>query len=252
MTTAPAVAKPICPECRRENEPERIYCHECGARLDRTALRAKKEPIQETHKRVKRMFDPQRAKLRALFFAVGKLVLGALLLAGVIEMVIPPELPSTDNNGMLVSSIRFDLETMVAKHQPPEKRLTEEQLNAFIASALKNKQGSLNKPLIDFNRLVVALHEQRCAITIQRSLAAGYWPVYMTCLCNPEIKNGRLSAGIQGARIGRLAIHPKLAQYMGPLFGDVIAALERDLKLVSQMSGLELHEKTVTLKANTP
>src|SRR5207248_2542951 len=27
-----------CPECRRDNEAERIYCHDCGARLDRSAL----------------------------------------------------------------------------------------------------------------------------------------------------------------------------------------------------------------------
>src|SRR5437764_15002861 len=30
--------KLICPECRRENEPKRIYCHDCGARPDQTAF----------------------------------------------------------------------------------------------------------------------------------------------------------------------------------------------------------------------
>ena len=28
----------ICPECRCENDPKRIYCHDCGARLDRSVL----------------------------------------------------------------------------------------------------------------------------------------------------------------------------------------------------------------------
>src|SRR6516225_2034765 len=35
------IATPIqltCPDCQRENEAERIYCHDCGARLDRSAL----------------------------------------------------------------------------------------------------------------------------------------------------------------------------------------------------------------------
>ena len=30
------VTKLVCPDCRHENEPERIYCHNCGARLDRS------------------------------------------------------------------------------------------------------------------------------------------------------------------------------------------------------------------------
>src|SRR5205807_2852671 len=72
--------KLICPECRRENEPERIYCHDCGARLDRTALAKiapKGENAKETHRRLRTMLDPQRAKMRLLFFKVSKLILGA-------------------------------------------------------------------------------------------------------------------------------------------------------------------------------
>ena len=32
------MTKLICPECQHENEPERMYCHSCGARLDRSKL----------------------------------------------------------------------------------------------------------------------------------------------------------------------------------------------------------------------
>ena len=41
--------KLVCPECQRQNEPERIYCHDCGARLDRSAL-AKVAPKVEDPK----------------------------------------------------------------------------------------------------------------------------------------------------------------------------------------------------------
>jgi len=59
--------KLICPECRRENEAERIYCHDCGARLDRTALAKeppKGEDVKETQRRLKNLLDPSRAKMR--------------------------------------------------------------------------------------------------------------------------------------------------------------------------------------------
>jgi len=80
-SSTPTTPKPktstklLCPECRRENESERVYCHDCGTRLDRAAVRFKKEPIADTHKRVKRMFDPTRAKIKAYFLSFSRMVL---------------------------------------------------------------------------------------------------------------------------------------------------------------------------------
>ena len=51
----------ICPDCRNENEIERIYCHDCGTKLDRSKLKkdksiVKEEKPEETQKRIRRMF----------------------------------------------------------------------------------------------------------------------------------------------------------------------------------------------------
>src|SRR3954466_2584462 len=117
-STTTSTTKLLCPECRRENEPERVYCHDCGARLDRTAVRVKKEPIQDTHKRVKRMFDPQRAKMQALAREAVKMVVGAGFLALLVVMFLPPDVPPPKKNLFLVSSLRVDLESMSMKGQP--------------------------------------------------------------------------------------------------------------------------------------
>lgn len=251
MTTTATDTKLLCPECRRENEPERIYCHDCGTRLDRSAVRFKKEPIKDTHKRVKRMFDPQRAKIRALFFMTSKVVLGAGVVAIFVCMFLPADVPPAAKDGMLVSALRFDLEEMSRKHQPPQKEFSEEQVNGFVASVLKNKQSSLDKPFLPFKRAVVQLHERQCTITVERSLA-DYWSVFTTCSYVPQLKDGKLSAKIAGGRIGRLPIHPQLARYMGALQADLQGALERDLKILSKMSGLELHEKQAIVMAPVP
>jgi hypothetical protein len=246
-TTIPA-RKVACPECRQENEIERIYCHHCGTRLERSAVKAKKEPIEDTHKRVKRMFDPQRAKAKALLVSFGKLLFAAGLVALIVDVVLPPDLPAPSKSPILTSSIRIDAESMISKHQPAEKQLTEDQVNAFLAAALRSKQSNLDKPLLGFKRTVVTLHEQRCAVSVERALL-GYWSIYTTCLYSPELSGGRLSGKIEAGYIGRMPIHPKIAQRMGVLLGDVGSALDPDLKLVSRMGGLQLHEKTVTLKA---
>ena len=53
-----------CKQCNYDNEPERVYCHNCGAKLDRTVLpkdpAKTKEGKEKTAKRVRRMINPAR------------------------------------------------------------------------------------------------------------------------------------------------------------------------------------------------
>src|SRR3954465_3071161 len=127
----------VCPECRRENESERIYCHDCGARLDRTAL-AKEQPkgedVKETRRRLMSMLDPQRAKMRLMFFKISKLVLGAAALAAVIQMILPPDVPPRPKTGDFPPQINLDLENAAMSHGMPPLQYTEAQVNAYLAS----------------------------------------------------------------------------------------------------------------------
>jgi hypothetical protein len=54
------MTKLVCAECRHENEAERIYCHNCGERLDRSAVSAQKkaQDPQEVHRRLQKMLGP--------------------------------------------------------------------------------------------------------------------------------------------------------------------------------------------------
>src|SRR4051812_43933425 len=141
MTTNAGI-KLICPECRRENEPERIYCHDCGARLDRTALAKiapKGEDAKETHRRLRTLLDPQRAKMRQLFFKTSKMVLGALITAAVVQMLLPPDLPAAPKTGDFPPQINLDLENAALNRQAAPLQYTEAQANAYLGSALKSK-----------------------------------------------------------------------------------------------------------------
>src|SRR5207244_11163987 len=68
MTAATTTITLTCPECRHENEIERIYCHSCGARLDRSALSARKMPKteapEEIQKRLQGIFNQLKAWIR--------------------------------------------------------------------------------------------------------------------------------------------------------------------------------------------
>jgi hypothetical protein len=239
--------KLICPECRRENEAERIYCHDCGARLDRTALAKsapKGEDVKETQRRLRNMLDPQRAKLRLMFFRVSKLILGAAAVAAIVQMILPPDVPPRAKMGEFPPQINLDLENAVLNHSTAPMQYTEAQVNAYLGNALKSKQAALSKLLL-FERAVVTFDESVCGITAERSLFG--FSFFTTTSSKVTLQNGTLTASNNGGSIGRLPIHPFLMKYADPLFGDLWAALDRERKAVAKMGAIEFHPQAVVL-----
>lgn len=239
--------KLICPECRRENEAERIYCHDCGARLDRSALAKevpKGEDAKDTQRRLKNLLDPQRAKMRLLFFKVSKVILGALLMAAIVQMLLPPDVPARAKTGDFPPQINLDLENAATSHGAPPLQYTEAQVNAYLGSALKSKQAALSK-LLQFERAVVTFDETVCRITAERSLFG--FSFFTTTSTKVTLQDGKLIASNNGGSIGRLPIHPLLMKYADPLFGDLWAALDRERKSVAKMNSIEFHPQAVVL-----
>jgi hypothetical protein len=239
--------KLICPECRRENEAERIYCHDCGARLDRTALAKeapKGEDVVETRRRLKSMLDPQRARMRLIFFKVSKVILGALVLAAVIQMILPPDVPPRPKTGDFPPQINLDLENATMNHGQAPLQYTEAQVNAYLGSALKSKQAALSG-FLQFERAIVAFDESVCRITAERSLFG--FSVFTATSNKVSVQNGTLTASNIGGSIGRLPVHPMLMKYADFLFGDLWTALDRERKSVAKMNAVEFHPQAVVL-----
>jgi hypothetical protein len=235
----------VCPECRRENEFERIYCHDCGARLDRKVVE-KAIPKEDTHNRVKRLFDPQRAKMRALFFKISKVLLGACGAATVTVMALPPDLPSVTKTPMVQApTVSFDLERLMTRHEPTQIKYTEEQVNLFLAYNLKSKSKVLDKPLLEFKRALAVFHEGCASVSMERAVF-GY-SLFTTIDLAPSSAGGKASVKAVGARIGRMPIHPVVAKYANYLFMDLWGVLEREKKMASRVTSVEFHDKTVQL-----
>ncbi len=240
--------KLVCPECRRENEAERIYCHDCGARLDRSALAKvmpKGEDAKQTQRRLRSMLDPQRAKIRLMFFKASKLILGAFALAALIQMLLPPDVPARVKGGELPPQINFDLERAAETHGAAPLSYTEEQVTVYLGGALRGKQAALSK-LLQFERALVKFDESSCRITAERSFF-GYYSVFTATSHIVTLQDGKLIASNNGGSIGRMPIHPALMNFADPIFGDLWTALEREKKLVMKMAAIEFHPKTVVL-----
>ena len=84
-----------CKQCSYANEPERVYCHNCGAKLDRSLLpkepaKAGKETQDQARKRVRKLVNPARGFFtnwhRAFFNALG----AGVSIAVLVQMARPP------------------------------------------------------------------------------------------------------------------------------------------------------------------
>ncbi len=246
--------KLICPECQHENESERIYCHSCGTKLERSAGASRvsqKESLKQTQRRVRKLFDPTALKLRLKFFRFCKMVLGACAVAAVVQMILPPDLPPPPKTGdLILSQINFDLENAILRHAPVQLQYTEKQVNNHLQSALKTKRSKLNKPFLMFESAIAQFREGSCAITVERSVFG--FSVYTTASYSVRIGDGKPVVSSNGGGIGRLPIHPLLMQFIDIIFSDVWSALDREYKLVSKMGAIEFHDKFVVLTAPVP
>ena len=240
------MTKLICPECQRENEPERIYCHDCGAKLDRTAVIASRpaDARDKERQRVRNMFDPHRAKMRLWFFRVCRLVLGAFLGAVLIQMLLPPDV-APEKKALILSQVGLEVENAVTYHRPTPLQYTEDQVNQYLSSALKSKK-ALDKPWLDFKRAIVGFTEGKCSVTVERSFFG--FSVYTTTSFAVQIADGAINASNEGGAIGRFPIYPQVMQYLDIIFEDLWTALDRERKLVAKANAIEFHEKSVVLQ----
>src|SRR3954447_16074507 len=101
MSTNPAPSQTLqCKECQYENEPERVYCHNCGAKLDRSVLpkeeEVRRESPERARRRIMRMANPSSNVVKREIGALFKTLFFAVLAACIIQCLRPPDgIPST-------------------------------------------------------------------------------------------------------------------------------------------------------------
>ncbi len=246
MTTTTTMTKLVCGECRHENEAERIYCHNCGERLDRSAAAARKPMVDptDTHRRLQKMLEPP-SRVRHNFFAVGKLVLAAVAAAALVEMALPPELPAPTK----IVSPQIDLDLENAHLRPSPLEYSQDQINAYLAYRLISKKAALTYPFLTFVRATASFREDACTIGVERSLF-GY-SIFSRTSHRVETNAGKIAATNVGGWIGRLPIHPVIMQFGDIIFADLWSALDRERKLIGKMGAVNFHESSVTITAPT-
>ncbi len=248
--TDPATAANLpCGQCGYENEAERVYCHNCGAKLDRSLLPKEEENSQKTEtpaqarKRIAKMTNPKAGGgLREVKTALNVLIYSALLAALFLITQKPEGVPEVSRE-LAARSVGMDM--MEAFNAPQSVRLdfSEPEINAHLKQLLKPKAGAV--PGMEFKRAYVNLLPGVVHIGSEQMFVG--LPMYSGVLYRLEVKDGKFTPTILGGNFGRLAVHPMAMQYLDFFFKKLWEALQRERKQMDKMQMVIVQKGTMTL-----
>jgi hypothetical protein len=235
--------KLICAQCGYENEPERVYCHNCGTKLDRSVLPhdtvTQQETLAETRRRIRKMTSP--GKVGATFKTLLKTLFWAAIVAGIILIVrAPSDIPTREQeSGSKI--ISGEIESAIDARQSVTVQATSADLSQHVRSRVKALRVI---PFSTFKRSFVALSDGKITFGVQEDLF-GY-PLYSTIEYQPAVVDGKFVAEKTGLHIGRLGIAPQLTG-LDRLFNKFWAALKSEQRLLDKAKAIAITKDRAAL-----
>jgi hypothetical protein len=245
----PPTANLPCGHCNYQNEIERVYCHQCGSKLDRSLIpkeeekSEKNETPEAARKRIAKMTNPSSGGAGRTIKNVCSLLIYSALTAAVLLVIQKPDdvpEPSKELSQRFISSEMMDL-----KNSPTPARVdfSEAEVNAYLRQTLKNKDGGL--PGTEFKGAYVNLLPGAIRIGSQQTLFG--LPVYAGAMYRLEVKDGKFMPTPIGGNLGRLGIHPLAMKYSNFLFEKLWGALSRERKDMDHLQMVEVQKGSITL-----
>jgi hypothetical protein len=234
-----------CKQCNYENEPERVYCHNCGAKLDRTLLPKEptkgKETADASRKRVRKLVSPRTGFFTNWHTSLFNALFASVVVAALIQAVrVPagvPKMPTKDDL-LGAQGIMENIEDVQMSHSPESRQLPQAMINLYLANAIKSGNTASGDYFV-FNRAFVSLGKDVIQITNQES-AFGY-PLYAASSYKLSIAGGKIVAANVGGAIGRLPIHPMVMDYCADYFFDPLwKSLAREKSLMDGMASINI------------
>jgi len=249
MPTTPSGPTLTCSQCGFANETERVYCHNCGAKLDRSLLpkasETSKDSVEKVRKRVHKMANPGGTSATRELKTLANVIVYAVLAAFIIGFIREPEgVPPAKTEDLSLRMVGSEIAETLEFPQSRALQFTDSEINNYFKSALKSKTGGLI-PGVKFERAYVKFEPGNVYIGLQQSVA-GY-PLYSGARYQIGVKDGKFFARNFGGNFGRIAVHPELMRHLGIAFQPLWKALKREKDQVESMQRVEVMKGSVIL-----
>jgi len=236
-----------CLDCGHENEAQRVYCHSCGAKLDRSGLvdEAKKTPTKKPRRKIEvsdvmsRFF---KNFIKAAFFAV--------LAAGLIQAARPPKNAPAEGKVMgadIIDAPSISLEMEEAAESPRRLGYNEGQLNAYLKNRIKPpKNPTIPAWAMIFDSAFVNL--QQGSFRVTKKFRVFSQPVYVGGTYVPTVEAGKFAVQPLAGHIGSLPIPGMLFGLVDEfMFGDFVTNMKQEGSAANKMKSFEVTPKMVII-----
>jgi len=237
----------VCTACKHENEVERVYCHNCGEKLDRSLL-PKVDETQDAEekaragRKVRKMMNPNRVNW---LLSVRKFVLiilfGAVVAAVCLALQAPRNTPEAKSNRLPESEAGDVWEQMMTTKPAVRVTLKEDDINYYLRRTVKSKDEPMGTK---FERAFAGFEPGLVAVTAERN--AWGLPLYSSIKFKPVLADGKWTAPIAGVYFGRLAVHPSLGKVAPVTLGTLSKVFQREIQQVDRLAVIEPGQGVIT------
>jgi len=230
-----------CGKCGFNNELGRIFCHQCGTKLDLNEIK----PPSQGGPKIRR----RRAwKTSAIVTRVFEVVVFALLAWAIYLMSQVPEVkPIKPTNADLLGADnkRLELDQLVLREKPVSLEVTEAELNAFIGSIAFDKPKGASLEVVP-KRFQTRLNDGVVELIFLGDLNVGpsfSKKLYLNLTGVQVVEDNYFEFRPVAAYIGQLPIHPTLLQatsFVQNSFARILIKLNHERELLDKLSSISV------------
>lgn len=243
-----------CSQCGHENDLTRVFCQDCGARLDRTEVEASNGGVSAPPLVTAgpgKSFKPIKIRkegggglgwLKSLVF----LIIWAAIIAAVIQAVRAPDdaPPSNAANVSQGTVLENMLRSSSFSSNPVTYGANQDAINGLLSSKLK-AGGESSAITPEFKRVYVVAGDKTLKVGLEQTIAT--WPVFVVFEGVPVKFGDKWVLKPVGGQIGRLPIPAPLSPYIERFFAPVSEALNAQLAYLNNANSVEITPGQVVL-----
>ena len=246
----PDLRKLTCTSCKHENEIERVYCHSCGEKLDRSLLPVfteteTAEDRTKERRKIKGMMNPNRLNwLRTIKVFILIELLAAAVAAGYLATQAPAIVPPVGKDKFPDLEVGDVWLGMINAKPSVVVPFKEFDINYYLRKTLKGAEGPLGTKFVR-----AFTHLEPGLVTLASERNAWGLPFYNSATFKPVLKDGKWSADMTGFAMGRLSIPPafaKLVMLDRFTLGVLTQAFEKEIKSLSRIEKIEPRDGVIT------
>jgi hypothetical protein len=228
-----------CSQCGYENEPERVYCHNCGTKLDRSLLPketlTRQESLQKTRRRIKKLTSP------GVFWPTIKTAFSTVFWSALVAVLYlffspPANLPTREQESG-ANIISGPMEDAVASPLASSVQMTTADVSQHVRTRIKKAEVI---PGLAFKRTFATLEPDKVTLGIEQDLF-GLWPIYSRVEYRAVNENGQVKTEKIGQHFGRLGIDPRIPG-LDVTFAKAWAGLKTEQKLLARAQSIKIEK----------